>query len=156
MHYYLTRRSLDSAIEIIESADTLLGGNVRVTESHKVFRSILAPALICAIVCIDAAVCLAVYIHPVVGIIFAAVSAYIAVRIRNKRLHLQRIIVYDRAVERRVLIADAVDDKLKGKIKEKYEKALGDTDPEARKAELIKVNDELGEIVKMLAHDIVI
>ncbi len=155
MHYYPTRRSLDSAIEIIESIDKLLGGNTPVTGSHKVFRPMLVPALIGMVAGIAAAVCLSFFIHPLAGAAAAAVGLYIAVRIRNKRLHLQRIIVFDRAVERKVKIRLILDGKAKGSTKEKYEKALGDTDPEERKAELEKAGAVLEDTIKMLAHDIV-
>lgn len=157
MKFYPTRKSLDSAIEIIERTDVLLGGNVRVTDSHKVFRSVLVPAVIGIILSIAAAVCLALFIHPAAGIAAGAVFTYIVVRIRNKRLHLQRIIVYCRAVERRTTIGIILNDdlELKGSRKKKYEAALGDTDPGVRKAELEKADVELHDIVQMLAHDIV-
>ncbi len=153
--YYATRRSLDSAIAIIESADALLGRNASVTDSHKVFKPMLVPALICTIACIAAAVCLALFIHPAAGTAAAVVSAYIGIRIRNKRLHLQRIIVYDRAVERHVYISQVLSGEMKGTLKERYEKALGNDDPETRKAELEKADSRLNEIIELLVHDIV-
>ena len=154
MKFYPTRRSLDSAIEAIEKTDPLLGGNVRVTESHKVFAPILVPVLIGAAICVAAAVCLAVFVHPAAGIAAAVISALIAKRLRDKRLHLQRIIVYDRAIERHTTIELILSDRLKGRSKEKYEASLGDEDPEVRKAMLEAADDELRDIYQRLATDI--
>ncbi len=55
----------------------------------------------------------------------------------RQRLHLQRIIVFDRAIEEHTTITMIPDGTLNGSSKEKYEAALGDIDPEVRKAELL-------------------
>ncbi|MBP5606027.1 MAG: hypothetical protein J6X60_10880 [Ruminiclostridium sp.] len=153
MHYYPTRKSLNSAIEIIENADRLLGGSLKVTDTHKVFNSILIPALIGAAAAGAAVVCLVMFIHPLAGIAAAVIALLIAKRIRDRRLNMQRIIVYCRVIERKVEIESVLNDELTGHLKEQFESSIGDTDPEKRKEELSKIYSDIIDITALLAHD---
>ena len=153
MHYYPTRKSLNSAIDIIESADRLLGGSLKVTDTHKVFRPVLVPALIAAAAAVAAVVCLAVFIHPLAGAAAAVIVLFAAKRIRDRRINLQRIIVYCRGIERKVEAEMVLNDKMTEHLKEQFERSLGNNDPEARKNELSEAYAELNGIIKLLAHD---
>lgn len=156
MHYYPTGKSLDSAIERIEYADRLLGGNLKVTDTHKVFRPVLVPALIGTAAAVAAVVCLWIFVHPLAGISGAVVFALIAKRIRDRRLNMKRSIVYCRGIERRVDLEYVLNDGLAEhpRLKEQYEASLVDTDPGERRAELAKVFADLNEITSLLAHDV--
>ena len=154
MHYYPTRKSLNHAINIIEYADRLLGGNLKVTDTHKVFNTILIPSLIGMAAAVAAVVCLALFVHPLAGIAAALISLLIAKLIRDRRLNMQRIIVYCRGIERKVEIESVLNDEMTGHLREQFESSVGDTDPEKRKEELSKAYSDIIDITALLAHDV--
>ena len=154
MHYYPTRKSLNSPIEIIENADRLLGGSMKVTDTHKVFSSILVPVLIGAAAAAAAVVCLWIFVHPLAGAAAAFVFAYLAKRIRDKRIHMQRMIVHCRAIEKKSEIEYVLNDEQTGRLKEQYEASLAGSDPGERKKQLSEAYNDLEYIIPLLAKDI--
>jgi hypothetical protein len=154
VHYYPTRKSLNSAIDIIEYADRLLGGNLKVTDTHKVFNPVLIPSLIGVAAAVAAVICLALFIHPLAGVAAALIALFTAKRIRDRRLNMQRTIVYCRGIEKKVEIESVLNDEPTGHLKEQFESSLGDTDPEKRKEELSKAYSDIIGITTLLAHDV--